>query len=77
MLAKKAVREVMERKQVGTNLLADRIGKPARLVCDRLSLEKSENISVEKLTELLRAMDYKVVIMPRETRLGADWIEIE
>lgn len=77
MLAKKAVREIMEKKGIGTNALADRIGKQARVVSDRLSLDKGENISVEKLNELLRAMDYKIVVVPRETRVGSEWIEID
>ena len=77
MLAKKAVREIMEKKGIGTNARADRIGKQARVVSDRLSLDKGENISVEKLNELLRAMDYKIVVVPRETRVGSEWIEID
>ena len=77
MLAKKAVREIMEKKGIGTNALADRIGKQARVVSDRLSLEKGENISVDKLGELLRAMDYKIVIVPRETRMNQEWYEVD
>ena len=76
MLAKVAVRDIMEKKGIGTNALADRIGKPARLVSDRLSLDKGENISVDKLSELLRAMDYKVVLVPRETRVSQEWYEV-
>ena len=76
MNPKLAVREIMEKKGVGTNALADRLGKPARLVSDRLGMDKSENISTDKLAELLRALDYKIVLVPRETRNGQDWYEV-
>ena len=74
MKAGEAVRAIMEEKGVGTSTLADRIGKAPRLVCDRL---RQDNISVDKLRELLRVMDYKIVIMPRSTALKGNEYEIE
>ena len=64
----------MKDTDVGTNTLADRLGKPARLVSDRLS---QENISIEKLDEMLRLLDYKIVVLPRDARLPEGGIEIE
>ena len=74
MKSNKAVRQIMKDRGVGTNTLADRLGKPARLVSDRLS---QENISIEKLDEMLRLLDYKIVVLPRDARLPEGGIEIE
>ena len=77
MNAKTAVRDIMAKKGIGTNALADMLGKPARLVSDRLGMDKSDNISVGKLDEMLRVMGYKIVIMPRETRTDPEWYKVE
>lgn len=69
-----AVREVMRLKEVGVNQMADRLDKSPRLVSERLS---QQNISVTKLRELLKVLDYKVVILPREARVSQDGFEIE
>ena len=64
-----AVRGIMHNKSIGTSMLAERMGKPPRLVSDRLS---QENISIDKLQEMLRLMDYKIVLMPRDVRVSKD-----
>lgn len=74
MKPNEAVRTVMQRRGVGTNALADRMGKPARLVSDRLRMD---NISTDKLNEMLRLLDYRIVIIPRETSVPKDGLLIE
>lgn len=74
MKAGDAVREVMKLKETGVNQLADRLDKSPRLVSERLG---QENISVKKLNELLRLMDYKILIVPRETQTSPNSFEIE
>ncbi|HJA69230.1 MAG TPA: hypothetical protein H9664_04340 [Firmicutes bacterium] len=69
-----AVREIMKVKGIGVNKMADRLNKSSRLVSERLS---QDNISIAKLQELLRVLDYKVIIVPRETRLPANSFEVE
>ena len=66
MRSREAVRAIMADEGIGTKALSDRMGKSMRLVCDRLS---QDNMSVEKLTEMLRVMGYKVVVMPADRRL--------
>ena len=68
MKTNEAVRSIMKSKDIGTNTLAAKVGKSPRLVSDRLS---QENISIAKLTEILRVMDYKIVLVPRDTKLSA------
>ena len=58
--------------------------RPA-VLCDRLKIKsnvlaerfKQKNVSVEKLNDMLRAMDYKVVIVPRDARIPEGGFEIE
>lgn len=69
-----AVREVMKIKEVGVNQMADRLGKSPRLVSERLS---QQNISIAKLNEMLKVMDYKILIVPRSTRVPSDGFEVE
>lgn len=69
MKTNEALRTIMEKQSVGVSQLAKRIEKSPRLVSDRLSLE---NISVEKLNEMLRALDYKLVIVPHNKPTSED-----
>lgn len=64
----------MKLQGVGTNKMADRMNRPPRFVSDRLRLE---NISFEKADEMLRLLDYKIVIVPREARVPEGGFEID
>lgn len=77
MLVKSAVRAIMERKGIGLNALAKEIGKIPQTVSDRLNPAKSTNLSIDKLDELIRAMGYKIVLVPEETKLKDGWYEVE
>lgn len=69
-----AVREVMKLKEVGVNKMADRLGKSPRLISERLS---QDNISITKLNEMLRVLDYKIVIAPRDAKTPENGYEVE
>lgn len=69
-----AIREIMKAKGVTLSALADKIGKSTRLVSDRL---RQENMSVDKLNELVRTMDYKIVLVPRERKVGQGEYRLE
>lgn len=77
MKATEAVKEVMERKEVKQAVLARRIGLDGNNNSTLRMRLRQDNITVTKLTELLQAMDYKIVVMPADTRMNAEWIEIE
>lgn len=74
MKATEAVREVMKEQSIGVNKMAARLDKPSRQISERLS---QTNISIAKLNELLRVLDYKVLIVPRETSLPKGGYEVE
>lgn len=74
MKATEAVREVMKEQAIGVNKMAARLDKPSRQISERLS---QSNISVVKLNELLRVLDYKILIVPRESSVPKGGYEVE
>lgn len=69
-----AVRAIMEEQELGVNKLANRLNKKPNVISERLS---QTNISVAKLNELLRVLDYKTIIVPRNTIIPKGGYEIE
>ena len=74
MKATEAVREIMKIKEVKHSVLCDRLGLKSNVLSERLT---QQNISVGKLNEMLRVLDYKVVVVPREEKSRENWIEVE
>lgn len=74
MKATEAIREVMTRQDVRFSVLCNRLAIKSNTLAGRIG---QDNISIDKLNEMLRAMDYKIVVMPQNARMNAEWIEIE
>lgn len=74
MIAMEIVKKIMEIKSVRPAVLCDRLNIKSNVLSERF---KQKNVSVEKLNEMLRAMDYKVVIVPREAKLPENGFEVE
>lgn len=74
MKALDAVKEVMRIKCVKQIDLADRIKVKQSTLSERLT---QNNVSVQKLDEMLNAMDYKIIIVPRSTKVPKDGFEVE
>lgn len=74
MKANEAIREVMKATGTKVSDLAFRTNKKSNVISERLS---QENISIKLMNEMLRAMGYKVVAVPRETRIPEGGFEVE
>lgn len=74
MKATEAVREIMARNAIKVATLAARLNIKSNVLSERLS---QQNISIVKMNEMLRAMDYKIVVMPREARIPEGGIEVD
>ena len=74
MIAMEAVKEIMKLKDIRPAVLCDRLKIKSNVLSERF---KQKNVSVEKLNDMLRAMDYKLVAVPRDTRLPEGGFEIE
>lgn len=74
MLAMEVVKEIMKLRDIRPAVLCDRLKIKSNVLSERF---KQKNVSVEKLNDMLRAMDYKVVVIPREARIPEGGYEIE
>ena len=69
-----AIKKVMEEQGVRVSQIAYMTGKKSNVISERLS---QENISVWKMLERLRVLNYKIVIMPRDAKTQDGWYEVE
>lgn len=74
MKTSEAVRHIMCQKGMKVCQMARMMGKTDRVITDRLS---QGNISISKLDEMLRTMDYKIAVIPSEFDIPEGGIEIE
>lgn len=74
MKAGDAIKKVMEEQGARVSQIAYMTGKKSNVISERLS---QENISVGKMLEMLRVLNYKIVIMPRDTKMQDGWYEVE
>lgn len=74
MKATQALKEVMEIRGVRPAVLCDRLNIKSNVLSERF---QQENISVAKLNEMLRVLDYKIVVVPSDTRVSDGSIVIE
>lgn len=70
----KAIRQIMTEQDVRVGMMAARIGKKQNLVSERLS---QNDMTIGKAAEMLRVLDYKLVVMPRGTTTPKGGIEVE
>lgn len=74
MIAMEAVKEIMKRKEVRPSTLYEALGIKSNVLSERF---KQKNVSITKLDEMVRTMDYKVVLVPRDARVPEGGFEIE
>jgi len=74
MKANEIIRKVMELKEVKPSMLASRLNIKNNVLSERLG---QKNISIDKMNEMLRVLDYKIVVIPRKARVPEEGFEIE
>lgn len=77
MKAREITKVIMDKQGVNNASMADRLNITQAALWDRLNTRKAKDIPVSMLSEMLRALDYKVVIVPRSCRVPADGYEVE
>lgn len=73
MKALEAVRAIMELTGVKPSVLANRLGIKNNTMSNRLS---REDITMDKYNETLRALDYKIIVVPSNTRVPDGGFEV-
>lgn len=74
MIAMEAVKEIMKRKEVRPSTISEALGIKSNVLSERF---KQKNVSVSKLNEMVRLMNYRVVLVPSDKPLDDDCIEVE
>lgn len=69
-----AIRQIMAEQEVRVGMMAARIGKKQNLISERLS---QNDMTIGKSAEMLRVLDYKIVVMPRSATTPRGGIEVE
>ena len=66
MTASEAIKEILKLKELNQAKLSDMLDIPLKTLNERL---RHKNIGVNKLDETLRVMGYKIMVVPRETKV--------
>lgn len=77
MKGREIIKAVMEKQGESNADLASKLKITPAALWDRLNSKKVKDIPVSLLQEMLRAMNYKVIVVPRSTRLPVDGYEVE
>ena len=77
MKARELIKVIMEKQDVSNARMADRLNITQATLWDRLNTKKAKDIPVSLLSEMLRVLDYKVVLVPRSSRIPSDGYEVE
>ena len=74
MIPMEVIRKIMQIKSVNGSTLASRLSIKQSTLSQRFT---QKNISIDKMNEMLRVMDYKMIVVPRQTRLPDGGFELE
>lgn len=74
MKANEAIREIMNRTDTRISTLSRMLNTNTNTLANRIA---REGITVSKLNETIRAMDYKIIVVPGNTRLPEGGFEVE
>lgn len=66
MTASEAIKEILKLKELNQAKLSDMLDIPIKTLNERL---RHKNMSVNKLDEMLRVMGYKIMVVPRDTKV--------
>lgn len=77
MKAREIVKTIMENLNVSNATMAARLSITPAALWDRLNTKKVKDIPVSTLNEMLKALDYKIIIVPRETRVPTNGYTVD
>ena len=69
-----AIRAVMVEQGVKVGMMAGRLGKKQNVISERLS---QNDMTITKAGEMLRVLDYKIVVIPKSTSTPKGGFEVE
>lgn len=69
MKAKDIIKTIMEKSGITNAVMSDRLDITQAAFWDRLNNKKHKDIGVNILCDMARVLDYKIVVVPRNTRV--------
>jgi len=75
MNIKETINKILETKGIQKSTIASRMGITQACLWSRLK-SSNKDLTVNKALEVLRAMDYQIVVVPQGTRISSDWYVI-
>lgn len=76
MTSKEIVNNLMRTQGVSNAEMAAKLNLTQAALWDRLNPKKTNNMTVKKFNEMLKMLDYKIVAVPRKTRLPEGGYEV-
>lgn len=77
MTSKEIVNNLMRAQGVSNAEMAAKLNLTQATLWDRLNPKKTNNMTVKKFNEMLKMLDYKIVAVPRKTRLPEGGFEVD
>lgn len=77
MTSKEIVNNLMQAQGVTNAGMADKLNLTQAALWDRLNPKKTNNMTIKKFNEMLKMLDYKIVAVPRKTRLPKGGFEVD
>lgn len=77
MTGREIIKAIMEKKNVSNAKMAHRMGIKPTAMWDRLNSSKIKDIPLATLDDMVRVLDYKVLIVPNESKCPKDGFEVE
>lgn len=77
MTGREIIKAIMEKVNVSNATLAHRLNVKPTAMWDRLNSSKIKDIPLATLDEMVRALDYKVLIVPSTSKCPKDGFEVE
>ncbi len=77
MTSKEIVSTLMRVQGVSNAEMAAKLNLTQAALWDRLNSKKTNNMTVGKLKDMLKMLDYKIVVVPRKTRMPNGGYEVE
>ena len=74
MKSNEVIRDLMEKNDIRFNKFAEVIGLKPNALASRM---KRGNFSTDILNQMLDAFGYKIVLVPKDTKLKDGWYEVE
>ena len=77
MTSKEIVNNLMRAQGVSNVEMAAKLNLTQAALWDRLNSKKTNNMTIKKFNEILKMLDYKIVAVPRETRLPKGGFKVD